>query len=83
MYVALKRGDVSKTLEEAAQFFDWMQKNYASCLDDVRLKVLELVMYAERIAFHEGGMSSTGRMLPTPARNCNSIREISFCTKNR
>ena len=57
MYVALKRGDVSKTLEEAAQFFDWMQKNYASCLDDVRLKVLELVMYAERIAFHEGGMS--------------------------
>ena len=57
MYVALKHGDVSKTLEEAAQFFDWMQKNYASCPDDVRLKVLELVMYAERIAFHEGGMS--------------------------
>ena len=57
MYVALKHGDVSKTLEEAAQFFDWMQKNYASCLDDVRLKVLELVIYAERIAFHEGGMS--------------------------
>lgn len=57
MYLALRKGDVGKMLSQANQFFSWMEKNYGEYLEDVRLKILELVMYAERIAFREGGMS--------------------------
>ena len=57
MYLALRKGDVGKMLGEANQFFIWMENNYGAYIEDIRLKILELVMYAERIAFHEGGMS--------------------------
>lgn len=57
MYAALKKGDVQSVIAEADEFFDWMENYYGDYLEDIRLKVLELVMYAERIAFREGGMS--------------------------
>lgn len=57
MFAALRKGDVAKSLEEAAHFFEWMQKNDTASMDDVRLKVLELVLCAERIGFREGRMS--------------------------
>lgn len=57
MYLALRKGDVGKMLGEANQFFLWMENNYGAYIEDIRLKILELVMYAERIAFHEGGTS--------------------------
>lgn len=57
MYAALKKGNVQGTMEEAERFFDWLTGHYGTDFDAVRLKVLELVMYAERIAVREGGMS--------------------------
>lgn len=57
MFHALRKGNVQSTLAEANEFFDWMENYYGEYIADIKLKVLELVMYAERIAFHEGGMS--------------------------
>ena len=48
---------MAKSLEEAALFIEWMQKNDTASMDDVRLKDLELVLCSERIGFREGRMS--------------------------
>lgn len=57
MFESLRKGNVQHTITLAKDFFTWMENNYSNCLQDIKLKILELVMYAERIAFQEGGMS--------------------------
>jgi len=47
--------DASKT--EANRFFDWMIEHYADCVMDIKLKVLEFILFAEQKAFLHGGMT--------------------------
>jgi len=53
LFEAIKKGNTDDSLYLAGIFFDWMRgKN----LNDVRLKVLEMVLWAERLAYENGGM---------------------------
>lgn len=51
------KGDVEGAREQAMIFFDWMLDNYIDYMDSIRLKVLELVMSAEKDAFINGGLN--------------------------
>lgn len=53
----LKRGNLSGMLAEANNFFDWMVDHYGSYQLDIKTKVLEMVIVAERESFNLGGMS--------------------------
>lgn len=57
MYETAEQGDVKATCDHANAFFSRMVRNYADHPMDVKLKVLELVMRVEYIAFHTGGQT--------------------------
>jgi Response regulator containing CheY-like receiver domain and AraC-type DNA-binding domain len=52
----VRNGNVEGNRECTNQFFDWMVQNYAEYPQEIRTKVLEIVMNAEREAFLQGGM---------------------------
>ncbi|MCR5291730.1 MAG: response regulator [Eubacterium sp.] len=56
LFKAIEEGDVNKALFNAKAFFDWMVGNPEHSSMDIRLKVLEFVLWAERIGFESGGM---------------------------
>ena len=53
----LTAGDTDRMLLAANAFFDWMVRRYPESRDNIRLKVLEFVMIAERSAFAEGAVN--------------------------
>ncbi|MDD3334808.1 MAG: response regulator [Eubacteriales bacterium] len=57
MYASAEKGDVTATCYHANAFFSMMVRNYTDHPMDVKLKVLELVMRVEYIAFHTGGQT--------------------------
>lgn len=57
MYEAAEQGDVNAACGHANAFFSWMARYHSNHPMDVKLKVLELVMRAEYIAFHTGGQT--------------------------
>lgn len=57
IFQMILKGDVTAAREQAAIFFDWMLDNYPDYMDSIRLKVLELVMRAEKEAFLNGGVN--------------------------
>ena len=57
MYEAAERGDVNATCAYAETFYSWMVRNHSNHPMDIKLKVLELVMRIEYIAFHTGGQT--------------------------
>lgn len=52
----VQKGDVNGAISAANQFFEWMVENYSEYVMDIKLKVLEFVLWAERIAYESGGM---------------------------
>lgn len=52
----IEDGDVNGAGLEARRFFDWMVENYHEQDMDIRLKTLEFVLWAEKIAYEAGGM---------------------------
>lgn len=57
MYGYVEQGNLPNARLLACQFFDCMTKNYGEHPMDIKLKVLELIMRAEYIAFHTGGQT--------------------------
>ncbi|MBO5292223.1 MAG: response regulator [Lachnospiraceae bacterium] len=57
LFDAVSKGDSNMTREKAARFFGWMAETYPDSLMDIRLKVLEFVLWAEHLAYENGGMS--------------------------
>ena len=55
LFDLVQRGDVTGTVSAAGSFFDWMTNRYADAIMDIKLKVLELILRAERISFESGG----------------------------
>ncbi len=49
------KGDVNGVVGEANRFFDWMEENHREFFMDIKLKCLEFVLWAERIAYENGG----------------------------
>ncbi len=56
LFEAISKGDMNNTLTYTTRFFDWMCENYPNNHMDVRLKVLEFALWAEHLAYENGGM---------------------------
>ncbi len=55
LFAAVQAGDVQTAETEATRFFDWMKNSSGGSLSDIRLKVLEFVLWAEHMAYSKGG----------------------------
>jgi len=68
LFEAIEKGDRQVALNQAGLFFDWMINNHAEHLIDIKLKVLEFVLWAEHLAYLQGGKTyhflSRGEYLP-------------------
>ncbi|HWT74663.1 MAG TPA: helix-turn-helix domain-containing protein [Mobilitalea sp.] len=53
----IEKGELEGTRKEANRFFDWMIEYYPDCMMDIKLKVLEFILFAEQKAFLSGGMT--------------------------
>lgn len=56
LFDKIQKGDLDGTRTEANLFFDWMIEHYPDCMMDIKLKVLEFILFAEQKAFLSGGM---------------------------
>lgn len=57
LFEKIEKGDLEGTKVEANRFFDWMVEHYPDCEMDIKLKVLEFILFAEQRAFLSGGMT--------------------------
>lgn len=57
LFEKIEKGDIEGTRHEANLFFDWMVNNYPNHMMDIKLKVLEFILFAEQKAFLSGGMT--------------------------
>jgi AraC-type DNA-binding domain-containing proteins len=57
LFERIEKGDLEGTKSEANHFFDWMIERYPDCELDIKLKVLEFILFAEQKAFLSGGMT--------------------------
>lgn len=57
LFEMIEKGSLEGTKTEAIIFFDWMIEHYPDCEMDIKLKVIELILYAEQKAFLSGGMT--------------------------
>lgn len=55
LFDSISQGDTRRAAEQASLFFDWMEKSSGGEMSDVCLKVLEFVLWAERLAYSNGG----------------------------
>ncbi len=56
LFQQIARADWDGAKQTANQFFDWMIRNYYDDKEDIQLKVLEFVIWAERDAFMNGNI---------------------------
>lgn len=54
LFKNLLEGNADGMFQEANRFFDWMVKGYSEQKNDIRLKLLEFVIWGEREAFFNG-----------------------------
>ncbi len=57
LYEMIEKGNMEGTKTEANRFFDWMVEHFPDCEMDIKLKVLEFILFAEQKAFLSGGMT--------------------------
>ncbi len=57
IFQALTRGDLENMRSAANRFYDWMVLKYPESRNNIRLKVLEYVLAAEKDAFQEGAVN--------------------------
>ena len=56
LFEEIENGEINNATASAKSFFDWMMES-GSGLMDIRLKVLEFVLWSEHIAYEKGGMT--------------------------
>lgn len=56
LFDAVKEGNTSSVVTNSSKFCDWMIQNKDISVMDIKLKVLEFVLWAEKIAYESGGM---------------------------
>jgi two-component system response regulator YesN len=57
LFDMIEKGNIEGAKTEANHFFDWMIEQYPDCEMDIKLKVLEFILFAEQRAFQSGGMT--------------------------
>ncbi|MBO4290940.1 MAG: response regulator [Lachnospiraceae bacterium] len=55
LFDRVEQGDLNGAIATAKSFFSWMRESNASDLMDIRLKILEFVLWAEKLGFSKGG----------------------------
>lgn len=53
----MEQGDTDGVREQSELFFDWMVEHYPEDENNIRLKVLEYIIWAERTAFEAGAVN--------------------------
>jgi len=56
LFESVEKGDYVGAGNFSAQFFSWMEENFPDSVMDIRLKILEFVLYSERILYIKGGI---------------------------
>ena len=56
LFKSVEEGNINRSTYYAKEFFDWMKEKHSQNVMDVKLKVLEFVLRAEKIGFDSGGM---------------------------
>ena len=56
LFKSVEEGNINKSVYYCNEFFDWMINSHGQNVMDIKLKVLEFVLRAERIGFESGGM---------------------------
>lgn len=56
LFDEVSQGDDTKVAVSSGEYFDWMVHNPSTGIMDLRLKILEFVLWAEKIAYSTGGM---------------------------
>ena len=57
LFAEVKNGEADHAVATAESYFDMVAKLYGEYFMNIRLKVLEFVLYAEYIAYNSGGMT--------------------------
>lgn len=57
MFRFLGEGNETDMLQELNFFFDWMVEHYSEDMNNIRLKVLEYIIWGEKIAFESGAIN--------------------------
>ncbi|MDY3919948.1 MAG: response regulator [Candidatus Limivivens sp.] len=57
LFRCLENGDTDGVIQELNLLFDWMVAHYPNDRNNIRLKVLEYIIWAERIAFDAGAVN--------------------------
>ncbi len=55
LFAAVQRGDRENTVLAAGRYYDWMIGTYGDYPMDIKLKVMEFVLWAEHLAYHNSG----------------------------
>ena len=56
LFEEIREGDEAKVRVSSNAYFEWMLNNPSTGIMDMRLKILEFVLWAEKIAYNSGGM---------------------------
>ena len=56
LFDEIREGNSEKVAVSSNAYFDWMLQNPSTGIMDMRLKILEFVLWAEKIAYNSGGM---------------------------
>lgn len=57
LFDEVEKGEINGAIASAKSFFDWMVENNPESLMEIRLKILEFVLWSEHIAYEKGGMT--------------------------
>ena len=57
IFRCLENGDEKGCIQEVNTFFDWMVEHYSEDMNNIRLKVLEYVIWGEKIALDAGAIN--------------------------
>lgn len=57
LFESVEKGEIESAISAASDFFDWMKDNGTDNAMNIRLKVLEFILWAERLAYSKGGMT--------------------------
>ncbi len=57
LFTEIENGRVNDAISTARTFYEWMEQSSAGQIMEIRLKVLECVLWAEHIAIEKGGMT--------------------------
>jgi len=57
LFESVQRGDYNEAALHAGAFIEWMEGSEGANIMSIRLKLLEFVLWAERLAYENGGMT--------------------------